>query len=136
MVLFLVCLSVVGLYFIICYISSKTEKRLQDVNQLIENSIDLLKEHARHRPDESYLPVIHVRDHLIPFNQRQGMHIFIIKVYTICYCGYFILAKSKIWAEVVQYITESESSVRCELQEIDGEDYEVWRWIQPMSPGL
>lgn len=137
LVLFSVGLSVIGLYFIICYISSKSEKRLQDINHLVENTIDLLKEQARSRPNESYLPIIHIRDCLIPFNERQGMHIFIIKVYTICYSGYFIIsAKSKIWAEVVQYFTESESSVRSEVQEIDGEDYEVWRWIQPISSGL
>jgi len=46
---------------------------------------------------------------------------------------YDISAKSKIWAEVVQYFTESESCVRFEVQEIDGEDFEVWRWVQPMS---
>lgn len=47
-----------------------------------------------------------------------------------------MLEKSKIWAEVVQYFTESESRVRSEVQEIDGEDFQVWRWIQPMSPGI
>jgi len=38
------------------------------------------------------------------------------------------------WAEVVQYFTESESSVRSEVQEIDGEDFQVWKWVAPMSP--
>lgn len=52
------------------------------------------------------------------------------------YLFFFISAKSKVWAEVVQYFTESESSVRSEVQEIDGEDYQVWRWVQPMSPGV
>ncbi|XP_026804381.1 LEM domain-containing protein 2-like isoform X2 [Rhopalosiphum maidis] len=112
----IVALSIVGLYFVICYISAKSENYKQEVNQLVENTIDLLKEQAQNKPNESYLPIIHIRDHLIPFNERQ--------------------AKSKIWAEVVQYFTESESSVRSEVQEIDGEDFQVWRWIQPMSPGV
>ncbi|XP_025202028.1 uncharacterized protein LOC112599365 [Melanaphis sacchari] len=112
----IVALSIVGLYFVICYISTKSENYKQEVNQLVENTIDLLKEQARNKPNESYLPIIHIRDHLIPFNERQ--------------------AKSKIWAEVVQYFTESESSVRSEVQEIDGEDFQVWRWVQPMSPGV
>jgi len=112
----IVALSIVGLYFIICYISKKSENYKQEVNQLVENTIDLLKEQAQNKPNESYLPIIHIRDHLIPFNERQ--------------------AKSKIWAEVVQYFTESESSVRSEVQEIDGEDFQVWRWVQPMSPGV
>jgi len=112
----IVALSIVGLYFVICYISAKSENYKQEVNQLVENTIDLLKEQAQNKPNESYLPIIHIRDHLIPFNERQ--------------------AKSKIWAEVVQYFTESESSVRSEVQEIDGEDFQVWRWVQPMSPGV
>jgi len=112
----IVSLSVVGLYFVICYITTKGEKQKQEMNQLIENTIDLLKEQAQNRPSENYLPIIHIRDSLIPFNERQ--------------------AKSKIWAQVVQYINEAESSIRSEVQEIDGEDFEVWRWVQPMSPGI
>lgn len=48
---------------------------------------------------------------------------------------YFLVsAKSKMWAEVVQYFTESESSVRSEIREIDGEDYQVWKLVGPTSP--
>jgi membrane protein Man1 len=71
--IFPVGLSVIGLYFIICYITAKGEKYKLEVTQLVENTIDLLKERALNQPDESYLPIIHVRDHLIPFNERQGM---------------------------------------------------------------
>lgn len=67
-------LSVVGLYFVICYITDKGEKYKLQVNQLVESTIELLKERALNQPDESYLPIIRVRDHLIPFNERQGMY--------------------------------------------------------------
>jgi len=70
--LFSVTLSIVGLYFVICYISTKSENYKQELNQLVENTIDLLKEQALNKPNESYLPIIHIRDHLIPFNERQG----------------------------------------------------------------
>lgn len=64
------------------------------------------------------------------------LYIFLQK-HTFSYCyNIVLLAKTKMWAEVVQYFTESESSVRSEVQEIDGEDFEVWRWVQPMSPGM
>lgn len=43
------------------------------MNKLIENTIHLLKEQTQHRPNENYLPIIHIRDSLIPFNERQGM---------------------------------------------------------------
>lgn len=42
------------------------------MNQLVENTIELLKEQAKNRPNESYLPIIHIRDHLIPSKERQG----------------------------------------------------------------
>lgn len=48
---------------------------------------------------------------------------------------FFFSAKSKIWAEVEQYFTESESRVRSEVQQINGEDFQIWRWVQPVSPG-
>jgi len=112
----IVALSVLGLYFVICYITTNNENYKQEVNKLVENTIILLKEQAQNQPNESYIPIIHIRDNLIPFNERQ--------------------AKTKIWAEVVQYFTESESSVRSEVKEIDGEDFQVWRWVQPMSPSI
>jgi len=68
-----VALSIIGLYFVICYISTKSENYKQQVNQLVENTIELLKEQAQNKPNESYLPIIHIRDHLIPFNERQGI---------------------------------------------------------------
>lgn len=64
-------LSVIGLYFAICYISTKSEKHRQEVNVLVENTIDLLKRQAQHRPNENYLPIIHIRDQFIPPNERQ-----------------------------------------------------------------
>jgi len=131
-----VALSIVGLYFVICYISTKSENYKQEVNQLVENTIDLLKEQAQNKPNESYLPIIHIRDHLIPFNERQGNRFLYFTIVLFFYIFFIFLAKSKIWAEVVQYFTESESSVRSEVQEIDGEDFQVWRWVQPMSPGI
>lgn len=67
-------LSIVGLYFVICYITTESEKHKQEVNQLIENTINLLKEHAHNQPDESYLPLIHIRDYLIPVKERQCMY--------------------------------------------------------------
>lgn len=65
-------LSVVGLYFVICYISTKSETHKQEVNKLIESTIKLLKKQAVQQPNENYLPIINIRDILIPFDERQG----------------------------------------------------------------
>lgn len=40
--------------------------------KLIESTIKLLKKQAVHQPNENYLPIIHIRDKLIPFDERQG----------------------------------------------------------------
>lgn len=68
-------LSVVGLYFVICYITTKNEKIKQEIHRLIEDTIELLKEQTKNHPNESYLAIIHIRDRLIPFNERQGKKI-------------------------------------------------------------
>lgn len=66
-------LSIIGLYFGVCYVTTKSEKHRQEVNRLVERIIDLLKQQAQYRPNEGYLPIIHLRDQLIPLNERQGI---------------------------------------------------------------
>jgi len=71
-----VLLSVLSIYFGICYITTKSEKHKQEVNRLVENTIDLLKQHAQYQPIEGYLPIIHIRDQLILPNERQSIKTF------------------------------------------------------------
>lgn len=71
---YLVALSVGSVYFGICYFSTKSEKYKQEVNRLVECTIDLLKQQAHYRPNEGYLPIIHIRDQLILPSERQGMY--------------------------------------------------------------
>lgn len=66
--------SVLSIYFGICYITTKSEKHKNEVNRLVENTIDLLKQQAQYRPIEGYLPIIHIRDQLIPPNERQSKY--------------------------------------------------------------
>lgn len=37
------------------------------------------------------------------------------------------------WERAAKHINESESRVRAETQVIHGEEFDVWRWIQPHS---
>jgi hypothetical protein len=39
-----------------------------------------------------------------------------------------------LWDRAVKQISQSESRVRSESQLIHGEEFDVWRWIQPRSP--
>ena len=60
-----------------------------------------------------YLAINHIRDQLIPPQDRKR--------------------KQKLWAKVVTYIRESESRVREEVQTVYGEENRVWRWIPDMT---
>jgi hypothetical protein len=38
-----------------------------------------------------------------------------------------------VWKQAVQWIKDSESRVRCEMQSIAGEEFPVWRWLPHAS---
>jgi len=75
--------------------TTKSEKHNQEVNRLVESIIDLLKQQAQYRPNEGYLPIIHIRDQLIPPNERQSIKTsFTVKEITFFYN--FVIYSSKI----------------------------------------
>lgn len=85
---------------------------------VVEKIIDLLARHqsdmvASGKPEEAFLAVNHVRDLLIPLKERKS--------------------KQPLWNQAVQFLEESESRVRAEIQQIKGEDFRVWRWLPPSS---
>lgn len=41
----------------------------------------------------------------------------------------WILEKEKSWLNAVEFINENESRVRTEVQVVQGEPFDVWRWI-------
>jgi len=77
--------------------TTKSEKHKQEVNRLVENIIDLLKQHAQYRPNEGYLPIIHIRDQLIPPNERQSIKTcFTVTKITFFLTYHYITYSSKI----------------------------------------
>lgn len=87
---------------------------------LVERIIDLLSRHqsvmlSNGRPQDAFLAVTHVRDVLIPLKERK--------------------AKQKLWNKAVQFLEDNESRVRPEIQQIEGEDFRVWRWLPPSTAG-
>ena len=40
-------------------------------------------------------------------------------------------SKLKMWHRAAQFLEENESRVRTESQQIEGDDYPVWRWLPP-----
>lgn len=94
------------------------EKEEQEVYSMVEMIIDLLARHqaamiADRRPHDAFLAVTHVRDVLIPLKERKS--------------------KQKLWNKAVQFLEDNESRVRPEIQQIEGEDFRVWRWLPPTT---
>ncbi|CAF4422810.1 unnamed protein product [Rotaria sp. Silwood2] len=84
---------------------------------LINNIITLLEnqyEDHLHDPEvKPWLAITHIRDMLIPSQDRKRL--------------------KNLWEQAVKQISQHESRIRAESQLIHGEEYEVWRWIQPRS---
>lgn len=97
----------------------------QDIFELVEQVLSLLVKHHHHltmqdgtprsvaNGSRASLPVSHIRDQLIPPADRKR--------------------KRRIWSKVVQYIHESESRVREDVQIIYGEEHKVWQWIPEIN---
>lgn len=87
------------------------QKQQQEIYHYVERIIEFLSSQNQSSGESSYVPVIHVRDQLIPPQNRE---------------------KSKAaWDAAVAFIDKKESRVRGEVQPVNGEDYKVWRWLPP-----
>merc|ERR1719193_716414 len=97
---------------------SKQRQRRQEMYALVERVLNMLHENHQckdgHGP--SYLAIDHIRDQLIPPQERIG--------------------KGGIWKDVLKYMANEESRVREEIQIIHGEEFRVWQWLPdlPVSP--
>ncbi|KAK7102152.1 hypothetical protein V1264_020415 [Littorina saxatilis] len=92
------------------------EKEEQKVFAMVEQIIDLLKQYAQNEDaEQSGLPVQHVRDQLLPPARRKALQ--------------------QIWDKAVKFIEANESRVRLETKVIQGEEFDVWRWIQAVPNG-
>ncbi|XP_066283527.1 inner nuclear membrane protein Man1-like isoform X1 [Branchiostoma lanceolatum] len=97
-------------------------RRQEEDNRLmynmIERILDALKKHAeacRHNTDlQPYLAIPHVRDMLIPPQERKKL--------------------GQVWDRAVKFLSANESRIRVESQQISGEPFTVWRWINVDTP--
>nr|ACI90355.1 nuclear membrane protein XMAN1-like protein [Philodina roseola] len=84
---------------------------VDDILQMLENQYE---EHLRDPTNtQPWLAISHIRDMLIPVADRKKL--------------------KELWQRAQKQISESESRVRAETQVIHGEEFDVWRWIQPKS---
>lgn len=96
------------------YIRRRKQDKLE-VYKMVERIIELLVNHQRNASPgkQPFLAVNHIRDQLIPPPDRSRL--------------------AKVWNQAVQWIKNSESRVRCEMQSIAGEEFPVWRWLPHAS---
>lgn len=114
----LVLIIVIGIVFTMKLYKKKKMLEQKKVFSLVEDIIDVLKQQNEkcqaNTEMEPILAIAHVRDMLIPPAER--------KTYL------------QLWEKAVKFLEENESRVRVERQNIEGEDYKVWRWLQPHTP--
>ncbi|XP_071815639.1 inner nuclear membrane protein Man1-like [Apostichopus japonicus] len=98
------------------------ELERDEVLAMVEKILDMLSKHHRAcqndtKNNHAYQAIPHIRDSIIAPAERQK--------------------KERIWKKAVQFINTHESRVRVETQRIEGEEFQVWRWVQASpSPHL
>ena len=128
-ILVLTSLIIIGLVIYVAYRLYKWRSEIllrerQDTFELVEQTLSLLMKHHHHlslqeggnprlAASRASLPVNHIRDQLIAPQDRKR--------------------KQRIWSKVIQYIHDSESRVREDVQVIFGEEHKVWQWIPEIN---
>ena len=88
--------------------SKKMATEEQDlVYDIVEKSLELLQS-----PDNPQsMPVLHIRDTLLSPSERKTSKY------------------KKIWNKVVKHIESTESRVKVDIENIEGDDYKTWKWV-------
>ncbi|XP_054152889.1 uncharacterized protein LOC128951666 [Oppia nitens] len=88
--------------------SKKLATEEQDlIYDLVEKSLELLQS-----PDNPQsMPVLHIRDTLLSPSERKTSKY------------------KKIWNKVVKHIESTESRVKVDIENIEGDDYKTWKWV-------
>ncbi|XP_019371322.1 PREDICTED: inner nuclear membrane protein Man1, partial [Gavialis gangeticus] len=96
---------------------AKEEEETRQMYDMVVKIIDVLRSHneacQENKDLQPYMPIPHVRDSLIPPQDRKKM--------------------KKVWDRAVDFLATNESRVRTETRRIGGADFSVWRWIQPSA---
>ncbi|KAI5735388.1 hypothetical protein M8J77_017663 [Diaphorina citri] len=97
-------------YKAIQFYLDRKEKSKREIMKMVDDILHMIRNQAEKCPDEPYLPIRHIKDQLIPLYERDRLN--------------------KVWLGV-RKIIENEARVRQEIQMVQGEDQDVWRWLPP-----
>jgi len=108
---------IVSMHILFRYVVRQREEHSKGTQELIKGIVDILQQNAMANPSQNFMPIVHVRDQLISYADRER--------------------KKNMWADAVKDVKQNESRIRKEVQMYQGEDYDVWRWVgghQQSSP--
>ncbi|XP_009886141.1 PREDICTED: inner nuclear membrane protein Man1 [Charadrius vociferus] len=96
---------------------AKEEEETRQMYDMVVKIIDVLRSHSEacseNKDLQPYMPILHVRDSLIPPQDRRKMR--------------------KVWSRAVDFLAANESRVRTETRRIGGAEFLVWKWMQPSA---
>ncbi|XP_066175220.1 inner nuclear membrane protein Man1 [Sylvia atricapilla] len=96
---------------------AKEEEETKQMYDMVVKIIDVLRSHSEacseNKELQPYMPILHVRDSLIPPQDRRKM--------------------SKVWKRAVDFLAANESRVRTETRRVGGAEFLVWKWMQPSA---
>ncbi|NXH18059.1 MAN1 protein, partial [Bucco capensis] len=96
---------------------AKEEEETKQMYDMVVKIIDVLRSHSEacseNKDLQPYMPILHVRDSLIPPEDRRKM--------------------KKVWNRAVDFLEANESRVRRETRKIGGAEFLVWKWVQPSA---
>nr|XP_047921349.1 inner nuclear membrane protein Man1 [Anser cygnoides] len=97
---------------------AKEEEETRQMYDMVVKIIDVLRSHSEacseNKDLQPYMPVLHVRDSLIPSQERRKM--------------------KKVWNRAVDFLAANESRIHTETQRIGDAEFLVWKWMQPSVP--
>ncbi|XP_074833627.1 LEM domain-containing protein 2 [Carettochelys insculpta] len=116
--LFIFFWSLIALWGILIFLKyrwRKMEEEEQAMYEMVKKIIDVVQDHYKEWEQRleryPYVGILHVRDTLIPPQNRKKM--------------------KRVWNRAVDFLASNESRIQTESHRIAGEDMLVWRWTQP-----
>ncbi|KAM7055689.1 inner nuclear membrane protein Man1 [Acridotheres tristis] len=96
---------------------AKEEEETKQMYDMVVKIIDVLRRHSEacseNKELQPYMPILHVRDSLIPPQDRRKMN--------------------KVWNRAVDFLAANESRVCTETRRVGGAEFLVWKWMQPSA---
>ncbi|XP_070601361.1 LEM domain-containing protein 2 isoform X2 [Erythrolamprus reginae] len=105
-----------GILILLKYYWRKREEQEQAMYEMVQKIIAAVQNHYKEWEQNleryPYVGILHIRDTLIPPQERRKM--------------------KHIWDRAKDFLASNESRIQTELHRVAGEDMLVWRWTQPL----